>query len=77
MEYTIITLFSVAIILFVVSLKIDRISAVEKQIEGFSISLMAEFYKLDKRIKLLEEDEILIEKDKQHLTEQSPNLQEQ
>lgn len=76
MEFIINTLFFVAIILFAFSFtKKEHNAAVEQQIEGFSISLMKELYKVKNRIKLLEE-EMLIKQDKQNVTEQSPNLHE-
>ncbi len=71
MEYTIITLFSIAIILFIVSFLIkDRNKEVEKQIENFSITLMQEIYQLKKKIKVLEE-EILIGQDERYFTNHS------
>ncbi len=68
MEYTIITLFSLAIILFIISFfKKDRNKEVEKQIENFSITLMQEIYQLKKKVKVLEE-EILIGQDERYFT---------
>lgn len=68
MEYTIIALFSLSILLFIISfLKKDRNKEVEAQIENFSITLMQEIYQLKKKIKVLEE-EILIGQDDRYFT---------
>ncbi|QOY36141.1 hypothetical protein AWH56_000100 [Anaerobacillus isosaccharinicus] len=68
MEYTIIALFSLSILLFIVSfVKKDRNKEVETQIENFSITLMQEIYQLKKKIKILEE-EILIGQDDRYFT---------
>lgn len=68
MEYTIIALFSLSILLFIVSfVKKDRNKEVETQIENFSITLMQEIYQLKKKIKVLEE-EILIGQDDRYFT---------
>ncbi len=66
MEITLITLFSLSILLFIVSFfKKDRNKEVEKQIENFSITLMQEIYQLRKKVKVLEE-EILIGQDERY-----------
>lgn len=68
MEYTIITLISISIFLFIISLfKKDRNKEVELQIENFSITMMQEIYQLKKKIKVLEE-EILIGQDESYFT---------
>ncbi|OIJ16736.1 hypothetical protein BKP37_05790 [Anaerobacillus alkalilacustris] len=68
MEYTIISMFSISIILFLISFfKKDKNKEVEKQIENFSITLMQEIYQLKKKIKVLEE-EILIGQDDNYFT---------
>lgn len=66
MEFTIIALFSLAIILFFLSfVKKDRNKDVERQIESFSITLMQEIYQLKKKVSVLEE-EILIGRDNRY-----------
>ncbi|MFN7251216.1 MAG: hypothetical protein ACK4M9_10535 [Anaerobacillus sp.] len=73
MELTLIALFSLSIILFLISfVKKDRNKEVEAQIENFSISLMQEIYQLKKKIKVLEE-EILIGQDNHYFTNTQTN----
>ncbi len=75
MEFTIIALFSVSILLFVLSyFKKDRNKEVEQQIENFSITLMQEIYRLKKKIKALEE-EILIGQDERYYSNTTSNSQ--
>lgn len=74
MEYTIIALFSLSILLFIISfVKKDRNKEVETQIENFSITLMQEIYQLKKKIKVLEE-EILIGQDDRYFTNGQDNM---
>lgn len=68
MEYMIITLFSLSVLLFIISFfKKDLGKEAEKQIENYSITLMQEIYQLKKKIKVLEE-EILIGEDERYFT---------
>lgn len=57
MEFTIIGLFSLSLLLFVLSfLQKDRAKDVEKQLENLSIQLMQEMYQLKKKVSVLEEE---------------------
>lgn len=68
MEYTIITLFSLSILLFIISFfRKDQGKEAEKLIENYSITLMQEIYQIKKKIKVLEE-EILIGEDERYFT---------
>lgn len=74
MEFTIISLITIAIVLLVISFfKTDKNKEVENQIENFSITLMQEIYLLKKKIKVLEE-EILIGQDNSYFTNQNNDL---
>lgn len=60
-ETTIIILFSIAVLLFILSFfRKDRTYELEKQIEDLSIRHMQEIYQLKKKVQLLEE-ELLIQ----------------
>lgn len=68
MEYMIITLFSLSILLFIISFfRQDQSKRAERLIENYSITLMQEIYQLKKKIKVLEE-EILIGEDERYFT---------
>ncbi|MDT8861737.1 hypothetical protein N0O92_16080 [Alkalihalobacillus sp. MEB130] len=57
MELIIIILFSLSIILFVLSFfRKDRVKQLEKQMDQLSITYMQEIYQLKKKIRLLEEE---------------------
>ncbi|MDG5788750.1 hypothetical protein QA612_14840 [Evansella sp. AB-P1] len=57
MEFTIITLFCISILLFLVSIfQKDRTKEVEKQVENLSIQLMQEMYQLKKQVSIIEEE---------------------
>lgn len=60
MEITIIVLFVISILLFVLSFfQRDRAKDVEKQLENVSIQLMQEMFQLKKKVALLEEENMI------------------
>ena len=57
MIYVIITLFTVAVVLFVSSFFMnDKFADIESQLEQLSISTMQDTYQLKKKVKILEEE---------------------
>ncbi|WP_226036905.1 hypothetical protein [Aquibacillus saliphilus] len=57
MIYVIITIITIAILLFILSFFLtDRFKQIENQIEQFSISTMQETYQMKKKLKILEEE---------------------
>lgn len=57
LELAILILFSIAILLFLLSFfRKDRTAEIEKQLENISITYMQEIYQLKKKIRLLEEE---------------------
>ena len=60
MEITIIVLFVISILLFILSFfQRDRAKDVEKQLENVSIQLMQEMFQLRKKVTLLEEENMI------------------
>lgn len=59
MEYAIFGLLLIGVILLLVSIKKDKSNNLEVQLENFSIQLMKEMYQVNKKLKILE-DEIMI-----------------
>ncbi|ADU29915.1 hypothetical protein [Evansella cellulosilytica] len=60
MEITIIILFVLSTLLFILSItQKDRSKEVEKQLENLSIQLMQEMYQIKKKVKVLEEETML------------------
>lgn len=60
MEFTIIVLFSLSIVLFVLSFfQKDKAKELEKQLENMSIQLMQEMYQLKKKVTVLEEEYLI------------------
>ncbi|MDX8359587.1 MULTISPECIES: hypothetical protein [Bacillaceae] len=57
MDYAIVILFSIAIILLIVSfVSKDKVGDLEKQIEQLSLSVMQDNYQVKKKLKILEEE---------------------
>jgi hypothetical protein len=59
MEFAIFGLLLVGIILLILSFRKNRESSVETQLENFTIQLMKEIYQIKKKLKVLE-DEMMI-----------------
>ncbi len=76
-EIAIIILFSIAILLFVLSFfRRDRTTEIEKQLENISITYMQEMYQLKKKIRLLEE-ELLVNHQRSPFLKQSKSAAKQ
>lgn len=74
MEYTLITLFSLSTLLFIISFFMKSQSKeVGNQIENYSITLMQEINHLKKKIKILEEA-VLIKQDERHLSSETNSI---
>ena len=68
METSIIILFSISIILFILSFsKKDQTKELEKQIDTFSMNFMQELYQLKKKIRILEEELLTSSDEKYYL----------
>jgi hypothetical protein len=59
MEFAIFGLLLVGVILLILSFRKNRESSVETQLENFTIQLMKEIYQIKKKLKVLE-DEMMI-----------------
>ncbi|TWI57807.1 hypothetical protein [Halalkalibacter nanhaiisediminis] len=77
LDLAILILFSIAILLFVLSFfRKDRTADIEKQLENISIRYMQEMYQLKKKIRLLEE-ELLINHQSSAFLKQSKSSSKQ
>ncbi|WNB93532.1 hypothetical protein [Bacillus sp. NEB1478] len=59
MEFAIVGLLIIGIVLLILSFRKNRETSVETQLENFSIQLMKEIYQIKKKMKVLE-DEMMI-----------------
>lgn len=62
MEFAIFGLLLVGIILLILSFRKNRENSVETQLENFTIQLMKEIYQIKKKLKVLEDEMMINEK---------------
>ncbi|HLQ74061.1 MAG TPA: hypothetical protein VK125_07500 [Bacillota bacterium] len=74
MLYVIITLTTVAVLLFILSFFVsDRHKQLEKEFEQLSITMMQDIYQLNKKIKVLEEELLIDTRMQQTTTYKQPS----